>query len=76
MGELRVLIADDSEFMLVAYKRIIEDQSSMQVVAMASNGAEAIWSAAETEPDVAILGVMMPKVDGIKVTHQIRQRHP
>ena len=48
MGELRVLIADDSEFMLVAYKRIIEDQSSMQVVAMASNGAEAVWSAAET----------------------------
>ena len=47
----------------------------MQVVAMASNGAEAVWSAAETEPDVAILGVMMPKVDGIKVTHQIRQRH-
>ena len=76
MGELRVLIADDSEFMLVAYKRIIEDQSSMQVVAMASNGAEAVWSAAETEPDVAILDVMMPKVDGIKVTHQIRQRHP
>jgi len=48
MGELRVLIADDSEFMLVAYKRIIEDQSSMQVVAMASNGAKAVWSAAET----------------------------
>ena len=43
---------------------------------MASNGAEAVWSAAETEPDVAILDVMMPKVDGIKVTHQIRQRHP
>ena len=47
-GELRVLIAYDSEFMRVAYKRIIEDQSSMQVVAMASNGAKAVWSAAET----------------------------
>ena len=42
MGELRVLIADDSEFMRVAYKRIIEDQPSMQIVAMASNGAEAV----------------------------------
>ncbi len=41
MGELRVLIADDSEFMRVANKRIIEDQSSMQIVAMASNGAAA-----------------------------------
>ena len=48
----------------------------MQVVAMASNGAEAVWSAAETEPDLAIFDVIMPKVDGIKVTHQIRQRHP
>ena len=76
MGELRVLIADDSEFMRVANKRIIEDQSSMQIVAMASNGAEAVWSAAETEPDVAILDVMMPKVDGIQVAHQIRERRP
>ena len=76
MGELRVLIADDSEFMRVAYKRIIEDQSSMKVVAMASNGAEAVWSAAETAPDVAILDVMMPKVDGIQVAHQIRKRRP
>ena len=76
MGELRVLIADDSEFMRVAYKRIIEDQSSMQIVAMASNGAEAVWSAAETEPDVAMLDVMMPKVDGIQVAHQIRERRP
>ena len=70
------MIADDSEFMRAANKRIIEDQSSMQIVAMASNGAEAVWSAAETEPDVAILDVMMPKVDGIQVAHQIRERRP
>jgi DNA-binding NarL/FixJ family response regulator len=76
MGELRVLIADDSEFMRIAYKRIIEAESSMEVVAMASNGADAVWSTAETDPDVAILDVMMPKVDGIQVAHQIRKRRP
>ena len=38
MGELRVLIADDSEFTRVAYKRIIEDQSSMQIVARRQTG--------------------------------------
>ena len=76
MAQLRILIADDSEFMRMAYKRIIEVQSSMQVVAMASNGAEAVRSAAETEPEVAILDVMMPKVDGIQVAHEIRRQRP
>ncbi|MCH7737074.1 MAG: response regulator transcription factor [Chloroflexi bacterium] len=76
MGHLQVLIADDSEFMRTAYKRILESESSMRVVAMASNGAEAVRSAAETAPDVAILDVRMPKVDGLQVAHEIRKHQP
>ena len=58
--QLRILIADDSEFMRVAYKRILEEQSSLRVVAMASNGEEAVRMAAVTAPDVAILDIRMP----------------
>ena len=76
MEQLKILIADDSEFMRVAYKRIIESQSTMRVVAMASNGEEAVHQAAETAPDVAILDVRMPKVDGIQVAHEIRKQRP
>ena len=70
MEQLQILIADDSEFMRIAYKRILESQSNFRVVAMASNGEEAVQKAAETAPDVAILDIRMPKVDGIKVAHQ------
>ena len=74
--QLRILIADDSEFMRVAYKRILEEQSSLRMVAMASNGEEAVRMAAVTAPDVAILDIRMPKVDGIQVAHQILAQRP
>ena len=76
MEQLQILIADDSEFMRIAYKRILEAQSEFRVVAMASNGEEAVQKAAESAPDVAILDIRMPKVDGIKVAHEILKRRP
>jgi len=54
MEQLQILIADDSEFMRIAYKRILESQSTFRVVAMASTGEEAVQKAAESAPDVAI----------------------
>jgi chemotaxis response regulator CheB len=51
MGQLLILIADDSEFMRTAYKRILESQSNIQVVAMASHGLEAVQKARETSPE-------------------------
>ena len=76
MERLKILIADDSEFMRIAYKRILESQANLQVVAMASNGEEAVQKAAESTPEVAILDIRMPKVDGIKVAHEILERRP
>jgi DNA-binding NarL/FixJ family response regulator len=76
MKQLEVLIADDSEFMRMAYKRILESQSNLKVAAMATNGEEAWMMAKEVEPDVAILDVWMPKVDGIKAAHEIRRQLP
>jgi len=76
MEQLKILIADDSEFMRIAYKRILESQSGLRVVAMAANGEEAVQKAAESTPDVAILDIRMPKLDGIKVAHRILQDQP
>ena len=76
MEQLKILIADDSEFMRIAYKRILESHSNFRVVAMASNGEEAVQQAAESGPDVAILDIRMPKVDGIRVAHEILKRRP
>ena len=76
MEQLTLIIADDSEFMRIAYKRILESQSNLRVVAMASNGEEAVLKAAETAPDVAILDIRMPKGDGIQVAHKILEQRP
>ncbi len=76
MEQLQVLIADDSEFMRVAYRRILESESDLPVVGMAVNGEEAVQKAAETCPDVAILDVRMPRVDGIQAAHEIRKQNP
>ena len=76
MSQLRILVADDNQFMRTAYKRILETQDQFEVVAMASDGAEALDMALELTPDVAILDVMMPKMDGIEAARQITDRHP
>ena len=76
MNRLRILVADDNQFMRTAYKRILETQDEFEVVCMAEDGAEALEMALELVPDVVILDVMMPKMDGIEAARQITDRHP
>ncbi len=76
MSQLRILVADDNQFMRTAYKRILETQVDFEVVCMASDGEEVLNMAVELAPDVAILDIMMPKMDGIEAARQITNRHP
>ena len=76
MANLRILIADDSQFMRTAYKRILETQDNFEIVWEASDGEEALQKALELVPDVAILDVRMPKMDGIQAAHHILEQHP
>lgn len=76
MDKLRVLVADDSEFMRVAYKRILETQEHLEIVGMACDGEEAIMKAQATKPEVAILDIRMPKVNGIQAAHEILSTLP
>ncbi len=76
MSRLRILVADDNQFMRTAYKRILETQDEFEVVCMAEDGAEALEMALELVPDVAILDVMMPKMDGIEAARRITDRYP
>ena len=75
MSHLRILVADDNQFMRTAYKRILETQDEIEVVAMASDGQEALDKATELAPDVAILDIRMPKMDGIESAFRITQCH-
>lgn len=69
VGPKRVLIADDSEFMRVAYKRILETQEYYEVVALAVNGKDALDKAIRFSPDVALLDIRMPEMDGIEASY-------
>ena len=76
MDKLRVIVADDSEFMRVAYKRILETQEHLEIVGMAADGEEAVMQARATGPQVAILDVRMPKMNGIEAARQILASNP
>ncbi len=76
MSQVRILIADDNPYMRTAYKRILDTQEDFQVVGMAADGKEALEKAIALVPDVAILDIRMPKMDGIEVSHWITDQHP
>lgn len=76
MDPIRILIAEDSEFMRIAYQRILEAESHLKVVGMAADGERTVETAMETVPDVAIIDIRMPKIDGIRAAHSILEQHP
>jgi DNA-binding NarL/FixJ family response regulator len=68
---IRVLLADDHYIVRAGLRRIIEEADDISVVAEASDGREAVRMARETEPDVAIIDISMPDVDGLEVINQV-----
>ncbi len=75
MEPLRILIGDDESIRLMSLRKQLLVLGH-QVVAEASNGAEAVALAATTQPDLAILDIKMPGVDGIEAAQQITRGRP
>jgi DNA-binding NarL/FixJ family response regulator len=76
MGQLRILLADDHTVVRQGLRKVLEERSDWIVVAEAGNGREAVQKAEEAKPDVAILDVAMPLLNGIEATRQIVKRSP
>ncbi len=72
----RVLIADDHEVVRQGLLRILEGAADIEVVAECTTGREAMARAAELEPDIAIIDIGMPELNGLEATRQILQSHP
>lgn len=68
---IRVLIADDQALVSAGFRAILEAQPDIEVVAEASDGAEAVERVQILRPDVALMDVRMPRLDGIEATRRI-----
>ncbi|MBW2096824.1 MAG: response regulator transcription factor [Deltaproteobacteria bacterium] len=73
---IRVLLADDHQIVRAGLCRIVEESAEMQVVAEASDGEEALRLANETKPDVAVIDISMPGLDGLEVVSRLRSVTP
>jgi len=74
---IRVLIADDQELVRTGFRVILESEGDIEVVAEAKNGREAIRQAALVKPEVVLMDIRMPELDGLAATEQIlRQPDP
>ncbi|MDF1487190.1 response regulator transcription factor [Tessaracoccus sp. HF-7] len=71
---IRVLIADDQELVRTGFRVILEAEGDLVVVAEAANGAEAVRLAALEKPDVVLMDIRMPELDGLAATEQIRRQ--
>jgi Response regulator containing a CheY-like receiver domain and an HTH DNA-binding domain len=75
MTRLRVVIADDQPLMRAGFRAVLEAAGDMVVVAEAGTGEEAILAAAEHTPDVVLMDIRMPGINGIEATRRLpRQR--
>jgi DNA-binding NarL/FixJ family response regulator len=68
---LGVLIVDDQALVRAGFRMILEAEKDMEVVGEASNGREAVTEAANLKPDVVLMDVRMPEIDGIEATKRL-----
>lgn len=68
---MRVLLADDQAFVRGGFRLILDAEPDIEVVAEAGDGEEAVARAMETRPDLVLMDIRMPKLDGIEATRQL-----
>jgi len=73
---IRVLLVDDQEIVCEGLQRILGSDAAIEVVGAAANGLEAVALADEYRPDLVLMDLKMPEMNGIAATQQIRAAHP
>ena len=73
---IKVMIADDQELIRDSLKIVLEQNGDMQVSALASDGQECLDLIEQDRPDVILMDVRMPEVDGVQATRIIKEKYP
>jgi DNA-binding NarL/FixJ family response regulator len=76
MKKIRIVLADDHSVVRQGFKRILEAQGDMEIVGEAANGKEALELAEKLSPDIVVMDVAMPELNGIEATRRMRDAAP
>ena len=76
MRRLKILIADDHQLMIHAIRLALEDNTDIEIVAEADSGSKVMPLIGQTSPDLVLLDVRMPGMDGLTVLERVRARYP
>jgi two-component system, NarL family, response regulator NreC len=76
MKRIRILLADDHAVVRQGFKMILSSQSDMEIVGEAGNGREAVELAEELKPDIVVMDVAMPELNGIEATRRLASSVP
>lgn len=75
MNNIRILVADDHALVRRSIKALLTLEDDLEVVGAAENGLEAVSMAEDIEPDVIVMDIYMPQLDGIQAIDRLRQQH-
>ena len=76
MGELRVLLADDHAIVRQGLRALIESEGKARIIGEAADGREAVRLVEKLAPDLAIMDIGMPGLNGLEATRQLKERFP
>ena len=76
MKPIRVLLADDHRILREGIRALIEDQEDIEVIGEAEDGMATVKKVAQLQPDVVVMDIAMPLLNGLEATRQIHRDYP
>jgi two-component system response regulator NreC len=76
MDTIKLMLVDDHDVVRTGLRSFLETQPGLEVIAEAKNGLQALEKVKESQPDIILMDITMPDMDGIEATHQLKKTYP